>query len=406
MKTSIFSKISVFVTGLMLPIFLFFLLPTLHSYAVPARDATLEMKVSKVSDGKESLLVAQYGKYIVQKGDDIMVEIRLLNPSEQKVISAETWVSFDPHILTGVKIENGDSSFDLVTPGENEFAPDEKVVRIGRGNTTGGVSKTQASVAKIYFKVIGEKAKETTNLSFYDFSENELGHTNVNVMSDGLPFNILSSKAPAGLSLYVNATSVPKPQEQNPVVPSQPNNNSTVPSSNNGTKSPTPSSPTGGSTTIPWKSSSSVLSVPTNVSATTKDQEITVSWKAGAGDGAWYYVYYTKHQNQYLHRKKVLGTSLTLSGLTNGDRYYFVITSSNNSNFESAYSSEVSIIVGSQSSMEVHQEISPQALESLQKISNVPATGPSEYLIILFLSFLVYPIYKKFFRKSSFQLIS
>lgn len=397
------AKLRNFIAGLVLTLGLFSLsIP--FSTAVPNKDVTIDIKVKRVSGsavnangnasasnvGGEEIKPIN-GKYVVKQNDEISVEIHLLNPSSQKVISTETWLNYDPKKLTGITIDNTDSKFDLITPGENEFAPDQSLVRIGRGNTTGGIDDTNIKVVSVRFKVISAKKSDTTEIRFNDFQPNELGHTNVNVISGGLPFNVLSATAPKPVTLVLNG-SVSAVSGSSSSSGGGANNSGSSSGSGTGSSSGGGVS-TGSGTLFP---SASGLPIPGNVRASTFGDSITVSWNP-VGDlrVTHYYIYYTTHQNQYLHRKKVTGSSYTFSGLVPGDRYYFVMTSADAAGMESGYSPEVSITVGQNGSISISNELSQEAIDSLNKLSKTAGAGPAEdLLLIAFLSCLVYPSYK------------
>ncbi len=392
-----------FVKGMVLAIALF-LCTVPFSTALPTKDVTLDVSVKRVlNSGSAPTNVNKNGpvvtapasveelkpvnkKYTVKQDDEIIVEIHLLNPSQQKIISTETWLTYDPKKLTGLKIDNADSKFDLITPGENEFVPDQNVVRIGRGNTTGGIDEPKVKVAAIHFKVIATKGSDTTELKFYDFQPNELGHTNVNIISGGLPFNVLAPAAPEPIRLVLNGTVTPPTGTTNP-----PTGTTKPPST--GTNNPPVYTGSGSF----YPSGGKALPIPKNIHASTTPSSITVSWDP-VMDGRVknYYLYYTTHQNQYLHRKRVSGNSITLSNLTVGDRYYFVVTSADAGEYESGYSPELSIVVGQNTSVSISSELSSAAIESLNKLSHTAGSGPAEdmLLLMLLLSCTVYPGYR------------
>ncbi len=398
------TRLRQFIAGLLFST-LFFVLPISLTTAVPNKDVTIDVKVKRLSSGAvqngntNSALSGSNeeikpvgGKYFVKQNDELAVDIALLNPSSQKIISAETWLNYDSKKLTGVKLDSTGSDFDLITPGENEFAPEQSLVRIGRGNTTGGVDKPSVSVVRVVFKVVSGQKGDTTEIRFNDFQPNELGHTNANVISGGLPFNVLSATPPKPVTLVLNGTP--------PAVSVNPGNGSGSSSgagSSSGSSSGSGSAPSGSNTgTGTLYPSASNLPIPQNVRASTFDSSVTLTWDPVQDPRvSSYYIYYTKHKNQYLHRKKVSGTSYTFGGLTQGDRYYFVLTSADQNGFESGYSSEVSITVGQNGSINVSSTLDPEAIASLNQLSQTASSGPAEdLLLILALCALVYPTYR------------
>jgi hypothetical protein len=141
---------------------------------------------------------------------------------------------------------------------------------------------------------------------------------------------------------------------------------------------------------------SGLLPIPQHIQATTDSSSITLQWDPITDPNVQFtYIYYTTHQNTYLHRKKVYGNSYTFDNLRTGDRYYFVLTSAN-SMMESGYSPELAITVGQSGSVQVSSQLSNEAIASLNKISKTAGAGPKETMLLMmvFLSCLVYPFYK------------
>ena len=98
------------------------------------------------------------------------------------------------------------------------------------------------------------------------------------------------------------------------------------------------------------------LTAPTNFQVTASNAEVTASWQA-ASSGSRYNLYYAQESFARLGNSlsgystlrgvtkvsDITGTSHTLTGLTNGTRYYFVVTVDDASGQEGAASSEVSV---------------------------------------------------------------
>jgi hypothetical protein len=389
-----------------------FALPIPFTDAVPTKDAVLDIKVRRVlnttsltgttnnnaavessSSGALEDLTPINHKYLIHQNDEIVLDISVMNPSSQKIISTESWLSYDPKKLSGIKIDSTDSKFDMITPGENEFVPDQSVVRIGRGSTTGGIDDTSLKVASVYFKVLSATPGDTTAITFYDYQSNELGRTNVNIISGGLPFNILTSQAPTPVQFVLNSSSVPV--DTGTTTTSSSSSPSTSSSSSSGNSLPPVVEPYSGSGAV-YPTYSGLLPIPQHIQATTDSSSITLQWDPITDPNVQFtYIYYTTHQNTYLHRKKVYGNSYTFDNLRTGDRYYFVLTSAN-SMMESGYSPELAITVGQSGSVQVSSQLSNEAIASLNKISKTAGAGPKETMLLMmvFLSCLVYPFYK------------
>lgn len=292
------SRLQSFFTGLGISVMLLFLSP--FAYAQQS-DATLELRPSQTQ---------------AQNADEFYVDVYLQNPSAQNIISIRSWLQYNPGDLEVLSIDRLTSPFSLAAPGENAASASEKLIKMGYSNIEGGSTATEAEISRINFKVKTTQAKQTT-LSFYDYQVSELGHTNVNVMSQGFPVNILAQK-PDSVSITLNGGSVP-PVEMG-------GNNEQVTS----------------------PSSTGPLPEPLNLKADTRSGEAHLKWKALNEKGmTGYYLYYGKTPGLYT-RRKTLGrvSEFIVDDLRNGETYYFAITAYNSAGDEGNYSNEVGIIVG------------------------------------------------------------
>ncbi|QRN95619.1 glycoside hydrolase family 6 protein [Archangium violaceum] len=86
---------------------------------------------------------------------------------------------------------------------------------------------------------------------------------------------------------------------------------------------------------------------PTGLTATPANQQVTLSWTAALGATSYTVKRGTASSGPFTNVTAVTGTTYTLTGLTNGTTYYFVVSASN-ANGESANSSAVSAIPGEQ----------------------------------------------------------
>jgi len=188
-------RISLFITALLITLSTIFLPGVLAQ----SNDATIELVPSRVS---------------ASAGDEISVDIKLKNPNARKIISVQSWLSYDPTALEGVSIDVADSPFGLAAPDGNTFSPDESRVQIGRSNITGGVTDAEVTVATVKFRVKSTSGI-TTTIAPFDYQISELGHVNANIIEDGFPANILSVE-PQAISINLNggassASATPQP---------------------------------------------------------------------------------------------------------------------------------------------------------------------------------------------------
>ena len=102
----------------------------------------------------------------LRKGDILDIDVVIDNPGKRKINRVRVWLSYDPNMLEGESLEINEK-FDVVTPDEKDFSPDEGYVKIeaskGRGNENGD----KILVARIQFKVI-ETNPIGTPITFHD----------------------------------------------------------------------------------------------------------------------------------------------------------------------------------------------------------------------------------------------
>ena len=120
-------------------------------------------------------------------GKEVKVSISLENPNLKPITSVQSWLSYDPALLKGVKVEAKGSAFEMTAPYDNNFDTEAGLVRIGRASPRPITEKTIA-VAEVTFEPLGEGAAA---VDAYDYQDDLGGHTSANAMVDGKPFNIL-----------------------------------------------------------------------------------------------------------------------------------------------------------------------------------------------------------------------
>jgi len=121
------------------------------------------------------------------QANQVNVTLTLENPNLKPITSAQTWLSYNPLALKGASINTKDSAFDLMAPYDNTFDENNGLVMVGRGSTKPLTGKS-IKVAELTFDVLGGGA---TMIDAYDYQENLSGHTSVNTVVNGEPFNIL-----------------------------------------------------------------------------------------------------------------------------------------------------------------------------------------------------------------------
>jgi len=117
----------------------------------------------------------------------VRVKIVLQNPDAKPITSVQSWLTYDPKVLKGSKIDVLSSPFSLTAPYDNTFDPVNGLVMVGRSNPDPVLDKT-IPVAEVVFDIL---QNTTTMVEAYDYREDLSGHISANVMEEGLPYNIL-----------------------------------------------------------------------------------------------------------------------------------------------------------------------------------------------------------------------
>lgn len=296
-------------------------------------------------------------------GDEVVVDVVLKNPERQKVISVRSWLKYDPAQLTALGVMSSDSLFTLSAPGEDGVDAPNGLVKIGRSNIGGGVTEPETVVATVKFKVKTASAV-TAKISAHDYQVTELGHTNVNIIDQGFPVNVLS-KEPKALSILLNGGAPAGASGGSSVV--------TVPAD----------IPLTVNTLPDLTGAAPLLDRPMNLRVGTAAGVAELRWDAPADpDRSGFNVYYGKTSGQYSRRRTVGNFgSARIDSLNNGETYFFAVTAYNALNQESDYSDEAGIIIN-----EPLSSTAPFAgafSAALSRIPKQPANGPLTWWILV-----------------------
>lgn len=261
--------------------------------------------------------------------EEFSLDIYVKNPSQQEIISTQSWIEYDNQKLKAVKIDTSNSAFDFVAPGENHFDQEKGLIKIGRSSISTETNGAELFVGNITFKVL---SKSTGNavLKFHDYKLGESGHTSVRVMEENYPVNVLESN-PKEFVISLN---------KNGAAQNTGNNNNTntnkIPANNNNTQNQQQQIQT------------AALNRPSGLRATTGNGYIFLIWdKSKNTTLKGYNLYYSTTSGRYIHRRPVGNVNqYELGNLENGKTYYLAITAYDNLNRETDYSDEVRITVG------------------------------------------------------------
>lgn len=238
-----------------------------------------------------------------------VVELNVLNPSNQQITSVQSWLEFDADKLKWVEIDTTGTPFDFVVPGESNF--DWNIVKIWRSTLSWNTTDSKVFVARITFEIL----KSGWEIRFHDYQTGDWWYVSIQVFDNWFPVNTLSGE--------------PKPLVISAWAWSQSDNSSNVSntsgSENNGQVS----------TTVR----------PSNVYLNTNIWSATLRWDQVLWSSK-YYIYYWKTSWRYLNRRLVWNVNnYTIDWLESWKRYFFAITSIWNDNKESDYSNEVAVVI-------------------------------------------------------------
>ena len=126
------------------------------------------------------------------------IKVLLSNPEEKEIISARTWLSYNPEDLKIIKIDTQNSDFNLAAPGEEQWDQEKWIIKIGRSNTDETVKLAEIQIAEITVEKI---QTGSTIIDFYNYHEDQSGHTNVNMILNGKIYNLATKPVVPALVL-------------------------------------------------------------------------------------------------------------------------------------------------------------------------------------------------------------
>ncbi len=157
---------------------------TLVSKQEPAQKSVAAANIELAAKAKKDVSIRLSAD---KQGKEVTVKIVLDNPNEKPITSVQSWLSYAPEALKGVKINVVDSPFELTAPYDNTFDSVNGLVMLGRSSGTPVTLKT-INVAEVVFEL---EASTTTMVDFYDYRDDLSGHVSANMLVDGVPYNVL-----------------------------------------------------------------------------------------------------------------------------------------------------------------------------------------------------------------------
>ena len=130
---------------------------------------------------------AQLSLEYKQEKNKLSIKVFVKNPNRKPITSVQSWLSFDPVMLKGKTIETSGSAFSFQAPYDNTFDNINGLVMLGRSNSE-PITDESIYVADVVFAPLKTGG---TVIEAYDYREDLKGHTSVNVLVEGEPFNVL-----------------------------------------------------------------------------------------------------------------------------------------------------------------------------------------------------------------------
>ncbi|MBT5468285.1 hypothetical protein HOK40_01175 [Candidatus Peregrinibacteria bacterium] len=342
----------------------------------------------------------------LREGDILDIDVVIDNPSKQEIARARAWLSYDPDVLQGNSIDIH-SAFPVVTPGENAFSDNEGYAKMGASADGGGSESKKVMFARIQFTVLDTSVGKTP-ITFHDpqidghtvimakdgsddsyileddpgvllvvFAEDDSVEEEVsddNDASDVNPFddlpmpeNACISNSDCNSDLCISG-SCAEPDTKVPngdscitdnqcesglcgsgiCIPSLSDEPETMEVPVDNTPD-TPETPAPAQQNNTARTAFSLLQIQ-NVRATTDGSAIFLSWNPlNSNQMKAYNIYYGTTSGRYIQRKTIdkSENTITIRSLSIGTQYYLAVRALSSGNEESAFSKEVSIVVGS-----------------------------------------------------------
>lgn len=342
----------------------------------------------------------------LRKGDILDIDIVIDNPSEQDIGRARAWLSYDPNMLEGFSVEIHES-FPVVTPDEESFSEDEGYVKMEATAENNVPNAEKILFARVQLRV-KETNNIGTPITFYDpqpsghsvimakegeeevyIQKEEPGTLLVTFVQDGTPPPTENTPGPENDdsdNIFDNTPTEPEPTpEPDPQPAEEPpiDENACIRDSDCGDgicvagqcqemaekkdngeacsfDSECQSGICGSGTCVPALSDNtedndsqsrtafSLLQI-RNVRVTTDGSSVFLAWDhLQSSQLKAYNVYYGTTTGRYIQRRTIdkSENSITLRSLSIGEEYFLAVRGLSVQDEESAFSREVSIVVG------------------------------------------------------------
>jgi hypothetical protein len=339
----------------------------------------------------------------LRKGDILDIDVVIDNPGKRNVERVRIWLSYDPNILEGTSAEINEA-FSVVTPDEKDFSPDEGYVKMEASTESGFKNGEKILFARIQFTIIETNAIGSP-ITFYDVQPG--GHSIIEADNNGEKVNVVKEEPGVLLVKFAEDTlsptesveaessdedgignifeSVPEADvepepvaDPNACVRNEDCHNGSCKAGQcveeasllaNGAScskddecesilcgsgicipniGDAPDNANIAADTSDQRTAFSLLQI-RNVRITTEGTSAFLAWdKLRSSQIKANTIYYSKTSGRYMQRRTIdkSENSLTFRSLEAGKRYYFAVRALSKQDEESAFSREVSIVIG------------------------------------------------------------
>jgi hypothetical protein len=130
---------------------------------------------------------------LTTEGEQVILTLTIYNPNNYQLVSARSWLAYNPDQLAVTQIDTTTSAFDLTAPYEHDIDPILGLIKIGLSKTGGSITGENAEIAKVIFKKIGSGV---SMIEFYDFGQEIDSHTQINAIfeEEQYPVNVMKKQ--------------------------------------------------------------------------------------------------------------------------------------------------------------------------------------------------------------------
>lgn len=388
--------------------------------------------------GRDVTLTLTPRQTSVSAGEQVQVDLFLSNPSKRALTSVEALLSYDASALRGVSVAYPPTSpfeLNLLSSGENEFQASSGQARISRATLkdTSLVPDTTYTLATFTFEATGSGA---TSLDFIK-TQSGLDRVTANATVEGISTNVVDMSAlkPASITLggtrssavttatgstvsniFSNAntnTPVTTTNTNVSVTSTMTNSNAAMANTNTNFAGLATNANTNGWSTVSTQANTNTnaqvlpaatLDAPKDVAIKKMGKTITLYWSNDdLAQGT--YIYYGTSPESFKTRKKVAypEANFAFTGMPAKGTYYFVLTHTDASGKESAYTpmftvdgtkdgvyyendsylTKVADRAGLMATSVLTSTLSDKARASLALVPTMPENGPAEMLLAM-----------------------